>query len=103
MRGNDSTRRSFFKYLAAAPLLGQIAARDLYAHASTAVGAGPKQNVYARLGVKTVINCRGTWTYLSGSLEFPAVPPAPLEARPSFLNLPQPPPPLRHPLSEPTG
>ena len=34
---------------------------------------GPEENVYSRLGVKTVINCRGTWTYLSGSLQFPEV------------------------------
>jgi hypothetical protein len=39
-----------------------------------------RQNVYTRLGVKTVINCRGTWTYLSGSLEFPEVREAQLEA-----------------------
>ena len=61
------------KFAAAAPLLGQIAARDLYAQAATAVGKDPRKNVYKRLGVKTVINCRGTWTYLSGSLEFPEV------------------------------
>src|SRR6266513_6426268 len=87
MPGNDSTRRSFFKYLAAAPLLSQIAARDLYAHASTAMGKGAKQNVYTRLGVKTVINCRGTWTYLSGSLEFPEVRQAQLEASEYFVNM----------------
>jgi len=61
------------KLLAAAPLLTQIAARDLYAEAAGAIGTDPRQNVYTRLGVKTVINCRGTWTYLSGSLEFPEV------------------------------
>ena len=73
MAGIGSSRRSFVKLLAAAPLLTQIAARDLYAQATTAIGAGASQNVYSRLGVKTVINCRGTWTYLSGSLEFPEV------------------------------
>src|SRR6478736_3215653 len=87
MAGNDSSRRSFVKFLAAAPLLSQIAARDLYAHAATAMGAGVKQNVYARLGVKTVINCRGTWTYLSGSLEFPEVRQAQLEASVYFVNM----------------
>src|SRR6266700_8189178 len=87
MAGNGSTRRSFFKVLAAAPLLSQIAAHDLYAHASTAMGIGTKQNVYARLGVKTVINCRGTWTYLSGSLEFPEVRQAQLEAADYFVNM----------------
>src|SRR5438876_1572335 len=87
MPGNDSTRRSFFKYLAAAPLLSQIAARDLYAHASTAVGIRAHGNVYSRLGVKTVINCRGTWTYLSGSLEFPEVQAAQREAAEHFVNM----------------
>ena len=80
-------RRSFVKLLAAAPLLGQIAARDLYAQAATAVGKDPRQNIYARLGVKTVINCRGTWTYLSGSLEFPEVRQAQLEAAQHFVNV----------------
>ena len=80
MRIRNSSRRSFVKLLAAAPLLSQIAARDLYAQAASAIGKDPRQNVYTRLGVKTVINCRGTWTYLSGSLEFPEVRQAQLEA-----------------------
>src|SRR5579863_8261683 len=69
----NSSRRSFMKLVAATPLLTQIAARNLYAQAAAAVGKDPRQNVYTRLGVRTVINCRGTWTYLSGSLEFPEV------------------------------
>src|SRR5579859_5989806 len=83
----NSSRRSFVKLLAAAPLLSQIAARDLYAQAATAVGRDPRQNVYSRLGVKTVINCRGTWTYLSGSLEFPEVRQAQVEASQHFVNM----------------
>jgi L-seryl-tRNA(Ser) seleniumtransferase len=86
MTVNSSSRRSFIKFMAAAPLLGQIAARDLYAHAVKTVGR-EKQDVYARLGVKTVINCRGTWTYLSGSLEFPEVRQAQLEAAKHFVNV----------------
>src|SRR5437773_9907682 len=82
-----SSRRSFVKLLAAAPLLSQIAARELYAHAATAIGKDPRQNVYSRLGVKTVINCRGTWTYLSGSLEFPEVRQAQVEASQHFVNV----------------
>src|SRR6476469_7540140 len=84
---NSSGRRSFMKVLAAAPLLTQIAARDLYAEAASAVGKDPRQNVYTRLGVKTVINCRGTWTYLSGSLEFPEVRQAQQEASEHFVNM----------------
>ena len=80
-------RRSFVKLAAAAPLLGQIAARGLFAQAAAAVGKDPRQNVYSRLGVKTVINCRGTWTYLSGSLEFPEVRQAQVEAAQHFVNV----------------
>jgi len=83
----SSSRRSFVKLLAAAPLLSQIAARNLYAQAATSFGKDPRQNVYSRLGVKTVINCRGTWTYLSGSLEFPEVRQAQVEAAQHFVNM----------------
>jgi seryl-tRNA(Sec) selenium transferase len=87
MHLRNSSRRSFVKILAAAPLLTQIAARELYAQAASAVGKDPRQNVYTRLGIKTVINCRGTWTYLSGSLEFPEVRQAQLEAAQYFVNM----------------
>jgi uncharacterized pyridoxal phosphate-dependent enzyme len=82
-----SSRRSFVKLLAAAPLLTQIAARELYAQAATAMGKDPRQNIYTRLGVNTIINCRGTWTYLSGSLEFPEVRQAELEAADYFVDM----------------
>src|ERR1700678_4041012 len=87
MRMQNSSRRSFVKLVAAAPLLGQIAVRELYAQAAAAVGKDPRQNIFTRLGVKTVINCRGTWTYLSGSLEFPEVRQAQLEAAEYFVNM----------------
>jgi uncharacterized pyridoxal phosphate-dependent enzyme len=83
----SSSRRSFMKLLAAAPLLSRIGARELYAQAANAVGKDVGQNVYSRLGVKTVINCRGTWTYLSGSLEFPEVRRAQVEAADHFVNM----------------
>ena len=82
-----SSRRSFVKLLAAAPLLAQIRARELYAQAATAMGKDPSQNIYSRLGVNTIINCRGTWTYLSGSLEFPEVRQAQLEAADYFVDM----------------
>jgi len=82
-----SSRRSFMKWAAAAPLLGQIAVTDLYAKAASAVGKDPRQNVYSRLGVKTIINCRGTWTFLSGSLEFPEVREAQVEAAQHFVSV----------------
>jgi uncharacterized pyridoxal phosphate-dependent enzyme len=87
MQVKNSNRRSFMKLAAAAPLLSQIAVRDLYAQAASVVGKDLRQNIYTRLGVKTVINCRGTWTYLSGSLEFPEVRQAQLEASQYFVNM----------------
>src|SRR5438309_7595973 len=80
-------RRALMKWIVAAPLLGQIAARGLYAKAASAVGKDAQDNIYRRLGVKTVINCRGTWTYLSGSLEWPEVRAAQLEAARHFVNI----------------
>jgi L-seryl-tRNA(Ser) seleniumtransferase len=73
--------------LAASPLLAQIAAQGVYEKSAAAIGLDPKGNVYSRLGVKTVINCRGTWTYLSGSLQFPEVHEAQLEASRHFVNM----------------
>src|ERR1700732_1131506 len=83
----DFSRRGFIRLAAAAPLLGQIAAKNALASAAPALGKDPRQNVYTRLGVKTVINCRGTWTYLSGSLEFPEVTAAQREASEYFVNM----------------
>jgi len=51
------------------------------------LAAIPATMCIAALGVKTVINCRGTWTYLSGSLEFPEVPQAQVEAAQHFVNV----------------
>src|SRR6267142_1526480 len=85
--GQESSRRGFMKMLAASPLLAQIAAQDLYAKSFAAMGLASRENVYTRLGVKTVINCRGTWTYLSGSLQFPEVRAAQTEAAKYFVNM----------------
>lgn len=75
------------KMLAASPLLAQIAAQQFYEKSAAAMGIDPRGNVYSRLGVKTIINCRGTWTYLSGSLQFPEVHEAQAEAGRYFVNM----------------
>ena len=75
------------KLLAASPLLGQIAAQNLYAKSAASLGIDTRANVYSRLGVKTVINCRGTWTYLSGSLQLPEARQAQEEAGRYFVNM----------------
>jgi len=84
---HGASRRGFMKLMAASPLLAQIAAQELYAKSAVAFGLDPRANVYTRLGVKTIINCRGTWTYLSGSLEFPEVRAAQTEAARHFVNM----------------
>lgn len=81
------SRRGFLRFAAAAPLLSQIAAKNAIAGAAAAVGKDMRGNVYTRLGLKTIINCRGTWTYLSGSLEFPEVTVAQREASEHFVNM----------------
>ncbi|HTP67339.1 MAG TPA: hypothetical protein VMJ35_00405 [Dongiaceae bacterium] len=83
----ESSRRGFMKLLVASPLLTQIAAQNLYARSALAFGVDTKANVYSRLGVKTVINCRGTWTYLSGSLQLPEARQAQEEAGRHFVNM----------------
>lgn len=83
----SSDRRGFMKMLAASPLLAQITAQGLYEKSAAAIGIDTRANVYSRLGVKTVINCRGTWTYLSGSLQFPEVQQAQAEASKHFVNM----------------
>jgi uncharacterized pyridoxal phosphate-dependent enzyme len=84
---HTSNRRGFMKLMAASPLLAQIAAQGLYAKSAAAFGVDIHENVYSRLGVKTVINCRGTWTYLSGSLQFPEAHKAQEEAGRYFVNM----------------
>lgn len=87
LSAKEPNRRSFMKMLAASPLLAQIAAQGVYVKSAMALGMDPKSNVYSRLGVKTVINCRGTWTYLSGSLQFPESLRAQEEAAKHFVNV----------------
>jgi hypothetical protein len=62
-------RRSFIKMMAAAPLFFTIASRSLADTVAAAKAKTLGANVYSRLGVRPFINGRGTWTYLSGSLE----------------------------------
>src|SRR6185503_7334513 len=80
-------RRMFLKWTSAAPLLGYMAAQDVFALARGAVGKSAKDNVYTRIGVRPFINARGTWTYLSGSLELPEVREAKQEAARHFVDI----------------
>jgi uncharacterized pyridoxal phosphate-dependent enzyme len=81
-----SDRRWFLKLLAAAPLFAAIGSRSL-AGALAAATRKSSANTYAGLGVRPLINARGTWTYLSGSLELPEVRRAVLEASHYFVDV----------------
>jgi seryl-tRNA(Sec) selenium transferase len=87
-------RRSFLKLMAAAPLFATLGTRKLAAAVANttvkAAGGGTHSltdNIYTRLGVRPFINARGTWTYLSASLELPAVRKASEEASHYFVDL----------------
>jgi L-seryl-tRNA(Ser) seleniumtransferase len=80
-------RRYFLKLAGAAPLLAYIAVRDAAEKALGAVSKTAKDDIYARIGVRPFINGRGTWTYLSGSLELPEVRAAKQAAAQHFVDI----------------
>src|SRR5205085_8999232 len=80
-------RRMALKWAAALPLAGAIAADALWRKASAAVARTAESNIYTKLGVRPFINARGTWTYLSGSLELPEVRAAKQAAARHFVDI----------------
>ena len=82
-----NNRRSFLKTLAAAPLLATIHTRTLAETVAASTGRSSSADVYTRLGVRPFINARGTWTYLSGSLELPEVQRAMQDASQHFVDM----------------
>jgi len=85
--GSVVNRRAFVKWAGALPLFGYIYAQDLFAKARAVVGKSAKDNIYTRIGVRPIINARGTWTYLSGSLELPEVRAAKQQAALHFVDM----------------
>ena len=82
-----SDRRAFLKWVSALPTLTAFAAEDAVAKAQKALGYTAKDNIYTRIGVTPIINCRGTWTYTSASLELPEVKSAKQEAAMHFVDM----------------
>jgi L-seryl-tRNA(Ser) seleniumtransferase len=80
-------RRTLMKWMAAAPVYGVIAARSMSEKLAAATGKPVTSDVYRRLGVRPFINARGTWTYLSGSLELPEVRKATDAAAQHFVDI----------------
>jgi uncharacterized pyridoxal phosphate-dependent enzyme len=79
-------RRTFLRWAAALPVFGAIAAEAFWQKARAAAGQS-STNIYAKIGVRPFINARGTWTYLSGSLELPEVRAAKQEAAKHFVDI----------------
>ena len=80
-------RRALIKWAGALPVFGAIAADALWEKARAAVNSSTAQNIYTKIGVRPFINARGTWTYLSGSLELPEVRAAKQEAAKHFVDI----------------
>jgi L-seryl-tRNA(Ser) seleniumtransferase len=80
-------RRRFLQLAGAAPLLAYMALQDLRQKALGAVGKKANDSIYSRIGVRPFINGRGTWTYLSGSLELPEVRAAKQAAAEHFVDI----------------
>ncbi len=80
-------RRTILKWAGALPILGTIAADAVVQRAKAAVSRTAESNIYTKIGVRPFINGRGTWTYLSGSLELPEVRAAKQEAARHFVDI----------------
>jgi uncharacterized pyridoxal phosphate-dependent enzyme len=80
-------RRMFVQWAAAFPLLAQVGLQEAMGTGWAEVARNSTDNIYTRLGVKPLINGRGTWTYLSASLELPEVRAAQVEASQHFVNI----------------
>lgn len=79
------------KLVAAAPLFAAMGKRNVAAAMASTIRPAIKRsfsdNIYTRIGVRPLINARGTWTYLSGSLELPETRRATEEASKYFVDL----------------
>jgi len=69
-------RRSVLKGLALIPLSGTVLGKESAAGLKSAAGQAPflaETNIFRSIGVEPIINCRGAYTIIGGSLELPPV------------------------------
>lgn len=85
--GLKMKRRTFVKWAAAFPLLAQVGFHEALGTGWAEVARNSTDNIYTRLGVKPLINGRGTWTYLSATLELPEVRTAQEQASQHYVNI----------------
>ena len=83
-------RREVIKNLSALPFAGAMmypfdSASDFQAQRRT--NAAPEQNIFQKMGVEPVINCRGTFTMIGGSIERPEVTAAKVAASKFFVQV----------------
>ncbi|MBI1355512.1 MAG: aminotransferase class V-fold PLP-dependent enzyme [Acidobacteria bacterium] len=79
------TRRGLFGRGGAAALLGAAGAAAVPEAAEAALEVGP--TLYESIGVRPVINCKGTFTIMSGSLSLPEVKQAMMEASKHYVQI----------------
>ena len=66
-------RREILKQLSVIPLVGTAMTPDLFANQASSITNRTEENIYRSIGVEPIINCRGTFTILGGSVERPEV------------------------------
>ena len=66
-------RREILKQLSVIPLVGTTMTPELFAGRVPSRIKWTKENIYRSVGVEPVINCRGTFTIIGGSIERPEV------------------------------
>lgn len=66
-------RREILRQLSVIPLVGATMTPDLFAGGANPSFRPAEENIYDSIGVDTIINCRGTFTILGGSVERPEV------------------------------
>jgi len=66
-------RREILRQLSVIPLVGTTMTPELFASTITPVMQKTEDNIYRSIGVEPIINCRGTFTILGGSVERPEV------------------------------
>ncbi len=81
-------RRDVIKGLSLLPLAGASAIPTASAEGVSAVAGGPlaEKNAFRAIGVEPIINCRGTFTIIGGSIEKPYVRAAMEAASTSFIQ-----------------
>jgi uncharacterized pyridoxal phosphate-dependent enzyme len=87
MTETPDQRRAFLKWLVALPVFGMAATQALSRRLFAANLAADASDIYQKIGVRPFINARGTWTYLSGSLELPEVTAAMQAASGQFVDM----------------